>query len=120
MGIKLLIIDACLVAGEEIARHAEVSEEVDVSKDDAAALTRMGRALYLSRDDDPTKGQFTATADDKSRAKRALAAITAERKAREQAAQAQSPDGLSALIAASVAAAVAQALSAQAKPQGTL
>lgn len=117
---KLLIIDACLVAGEEIARHAEVADEVDVPKEDAAALTRMGRAMYLSRDDDPTKGALTATAEDKARAKRTLAGITADRKARDAAAQSATPDGMAAMVAAAVAAAVAQALAKPTPAQASL
>jgi hypothetical protein len=108
--MKLLILIACTIAGEEVSRHADVGDEVDVSKDEASTLTRMGRALYLEKTDDPTKGTLTATAEDKAKVKKMVAAIKAEREAREVANQAQSPAGLAALVAASVAQAVQAAL----------
>ena len=112
--MKLLIIEACTIAGVEVSEHADVGGEVDVHKDEAATLTRMGRALYLEKSDDPTKGSLTASAEDKANVKKRVAAIKAEREAREVAAQAQSPAGLAALVAASVA----QAVQAAVKPAG--
>jgi len=112
--MKLLILIACTIAGAEVSSHADVGEEVDVSKDEAATLTRMGRALYLEKADDPTKGQLTATAEDKARVKKQVAAIKAEREARDLANQAQSPAGLAGLIAATVAQAVQAALKPEA------
>lgn len=112
--MKLLIIAACTIAGEAVSTHADVGEEVDVTKDEAGTLARMGRGLYLEKADDPTKGQLTATAEDKARVKKQVAAIKAEREAREVANQAQSPAGLAGLIAATVAQAVQAAL----KPEG--
>ena len=109
--MKLLIIEPCTIAGNELSSHADVGDEVDVhSKEEALLLARMGRSRYLDRNDDPTRGQFTATAEDRSIVKKRVSAIRAEREARELAAQAQSPAGLAALVAQSVAQAVQAAL----------
>jgi hypothetical protein len=110
MGIKLLIISACTIAGEVVASHADVGDTVEVSKDDAALLTRMDRARYLDKGDDPTKGLLTASNDDKAAVKRHAAAIEEDRKERAAAAQVNSPTGMAALIAQSVATAVQAAL----------
>lgn len=101
---KILIAEACTLAGEEFSTHADVGEEVSVSKDDAAALCRMGRAYYLDRDDDPSKGKFTATADDKKRVAGLAKAIKAEVEARTA-----KPVDVSAQVAAEVAKALAAA-----------
>ncbi len=102
---RVLILQACTVPGDEIARHADVNETVDVPKDDALTLARLGRARFVSRDDDPTKGDLTATADDKDLAKRTAAALRAEASAK---ATAPTVPGLAEQIAAAVAAALAQ------------
>lgn len=67
MGIKLLVLAACFVPSDAGPVAVEPGDTVDVSKDEASSLARMGRALYISREDDPTKGTLTATADDKAR-----------------------------------------------------
>lgn len=108
--MKLLLIAACAIAGETVVEHADLGDVIDVSKDEAASLTRMGRALYLEKSDDPTKGTLTADADAKEKAKKQAAAIKAEAKARAEAAELQSPAGMAALVAASVAQAVQAAL----------
>jgi hypothetical protein len=110
MGIKLLILVACTIAGESVASHADVGDTVEVSKDDAASLTRMDRARYLEKADDPTKGLLTASAEDKTNVRKRAAAIKEDLEQRAIAAQAQSPAGLAALVAASVATAVQAAL----------
>lgn len=115
MGIKLLITVACQLAGEEISAHADVGDVVEVSKDDAALLTRMNRAMYLDRADDPTKGSLTASPEDRANIKRRAAAIDGERKQRAHAAEAASPAGMAAMVAAAVADAVKAAMS---KPAG--
>lgn len=114
--MKILILQACLVlaAGAAAAAHADVGDVIDVSKDDAYALTRMGRGMYLERGDDPTKGSLTATTDDVKRAKKMAEAIARDLVERERNAAAQSPQGIAELIAASVASAVQAALAAQA------
>lgn len=62
MAIKLIVVDACSIPTEETGpQHVDAGTVVDVSKDDAATLTRIGRALYINKADDPTKGQFTAS-----------------------------------------------------------
>jgi hypothetical protein len=62
MGIKLIITDACSIPTEDAGpQHTEPGTVVDVSKDDAATLTRIGRGLYISKADDPTKGLLTAS-----------------------------------------------------------
>ena len=113
---KVLILQPCTVPGDEIARHADVNEVVDVPKDDALTLARLGRARFVSRDDDPAKGDLTATADDKDLAKRTAAAIRAERDAAAKSAAASTAPGLADQIAAAVAAALAQRDAAAAAP----
>lgn len=110
MGIKILIAAACQIAGEQIASHADVNDTVDVPKDEALSLCRMGRAFFVSRDDDPTKGALTATAEEKDLLKRQAKAIAAEREARAAEQAAATPGGLAAMVAAQVAAAVQAAL----------
>lgn len=110
MGIKLLILQACQVLADEGTRHADVAETVDTTKDEAAQLTRMGRAMYLDKGDDPTKGSLTASKDDVDSAKRHAKTIAAEREQRVASEQASTPGGLAALVAAQVAAAVQAAL----------
>lgn len=110
MGIKMIIAVACAVAGETTAQHAAVNDTVDVSKDDAYLLARGGRALYLERADDPTKGQFSATAEDLARIKREAKAIAAEREAKAAEQATATPAGMAAMVAAQVAAAVQAAL----------
>lgn len=113
--MKLLIKEACTLAGPERSTHADVGDEVEVhSKDEALLLARLGRALYLDRADDPTKGTFTATAEDKAVLQKRVAALQSEREARDLAAQAQSPAGLAALVAQAVAQAVQAGLASKA------
>lgn len=107
---KLLILAACAIAGAELSAHADVGDVVDVSKDDASQLARMGRGLYLDKLDDPSKGLLTADADDKKRVAGQAAAIAAERDARELVTKVQSPIGQAEMIASAVAAAVAAAM----------
>jgi hypothetical protein len=62
MGIKLIITEPCSLPTEDAGpQHTDPGTVVDVSKDDAATLTRIGRGLYISKADDPTKGLLTAT-----------------------------------------------------------
>lgn len=109
--MKILIAEACTIAGETVSRHADVGETADVSKDDALQLARMGRGFLLTRDDAP-KGleSLVATDDDKALIKRRAAGLKAEREARAEVEQLQTPAGLAALVAASVAQAVQAAL----------
>jgi hypothetical protein len=110
--MKILILEACLIAtaGAEFASHADVGDIVDVPKDDAISLARMGRAMYLDKADDPTKGLLTASDSDRAQVKRRAAAIEKERQLRERTAAAQSPVGMAEMIAAAVASAVQSAL----------
>jgi hypothetical protein len=122
--MKLLILEACAIAavGAEASSHADVGDVVDVPKDDAVSLARMGRAMFLDKADDPTKGLLTATDADRTQVKRRAAAIEKERAARAATAAAQSPVGMAEMIATAVAGAVATAvqaaLSGQAAAQG--
>lgn len=116
--MKLLILTACVIptALGETGQHADVGDAVDVPKDDAVALTRMGRALYLDKADDHTKaGDLTATAEDRARVKAQAKAIAEARAERERSAQVQTGTGMAELIAATVASAVQAALQSQAK-----
>lgn len=115
MGIKLLIIAACTIAGAEVSTHADVADVVEVeSKDEAVTLARMGRALYLDKAQDPQKGALTATAEDKELAKRSAKAIRESLEIRAAEAAATSPAGMAAMVAAEVAKAVQAALAAKA------
>lgn len=109
--MKLLIAEACLVilVGTENTVHADVGQTVDVSKDDALYLTRAGRALYLSRDDDPTKGTLTAQEDDKRRVSKTAAAV---KEAQSQAAAAQQPTDFAAMLSAGIAEGIAKGMAA--------
>lgn len=107
MGQKLLIMAACLIAGETIGTPVAVGDTVDVPKDDAAYLARSGRALYLDKSDDPTKGQFTATAEDKQRAKEQAKAIAA---AAEATAKANTQPDFAAMLTQAVAQGMAQGM----------
>lgn len=110
--MKILIVVACAIAGEAFSSHADVGDVVDVPKDDAASLTRMGRAMYLDKSEDPTKGALTAGPEEKAAVKRAAAAHNDMLKEREAAAAVNSPAGISALMVQAVATAVTAALSA--------
>lgn len=111
MGIKILIAEACLVPGAEGMQHADINDVVEVDKDDALTLARLGRAYYIEKADDPSKvGRYTADAETKARLKKTASEIEAERKARAERVAAADPAGLSAMIAAQVAAAVKAAL----------
>jgi hypothetical protein len=102
--MKLLIKEACLLAGPVQSTHCDVGDVVDChNKDEALLLARLGRAQYLDRADDPTRGQLTATDADRAQVKQRAAALKIEREARELAAQAQSPGGLATVIAQAVA-----------------
>jgi hypothetical protein len=72
MGIKLIITEPCSLPTEDAGpQHTEPGTVVDVSKDDAATLTRIGRGLYLKQaTDDPTKGLLTASDNDVARWKK--------------------------------------------------
>lgn len=110
MGVKILIITACQVLADEGTRHADVAETVDTTREEAVQLARQGRALFLDKGDDPTKGQLTASKDDVESTRRHAKLIAAEREERAQAAQLATPGGMAALVAAQVAAAVQAAL----------
>ena len=63
---KLLIIDPCLVNfGDDAGGvHQDVGAQPDVSKATAAQLVMLGRALYVNKNDDPSKGAIhTAPAE---------------------------------------------------------
>ena len=112
--MKIILLVACTIAGESLSRHGELAEVVDVPKDEAASLTRMDRARYIDKADDPTKGLLTATKDEITALQRQAKAVAAEREARELAAAASTPEALASLVAVNVAKAVAEALKAPA------
>lgn len=114
MGQRLLILAACMIAGEFIGTPAAVGDTVDVPKDEANYLTRAERAMYLDKADDPTKGLLTATAEDKARARDQAKAIAS---AAEAAAKASTPPDIGAMLANAVAQGVALALAQQAQAQ---
>lgn len=113
MGIKMLIKEACLVpaAGAPTGQPAEVAETVEIdTKEDALMLARAGRAYFLDKGNDPTKGLLTATKEEIDQVKDHAKAITAARKERDTERQLQSPTGQAAFMAAEIAKAVAVAL----------
>lgn len=110
MGIKILIAVACQIPGEQTASHADVGDTAEVPKDDALLLCRMGRAFYLDKSDDPTKGTLTAGKDEQDSIKRQAKAIAAERDKRTTEQATATPAGMAAMVAAQVAAAVQAAL----------
>lgn len=64
--MKMLIIEPCIVNyGDDHGGVAEsAGAQIDVPKDIAASLVTAGRALYVKRDDDPSKaGVNTASAE---------------------------------------------------------
>lgn len=82
MGTKIILTDDCQIPGDgPTCAHGALGERHDLGKEDASAIVRCGRALYLGKSDDPTKGQYTAGADDLKR-------IEAQSKARAAAAKA--------------------------------
>ena len=114
MGIQILIAEACTIPGAETSTHADIGQKVELdSKDDALVLCRMGRALYLDKTQDPTKGSLTAAKEDVDRIKKHAAQIAAAQEERAAQATAAAPGGIAALVAAQVAAAMA---ALQAKP----
>lgn len=114
MGIQIIIAEACTIPGAETSTHADVGQKVELdSKDDALLLCRMGRAFYLDKAQDPTKGNLTAAKEDVDRIKKQAAQIAAEQEERAAQAAAAKPGGLAALVAAQVAAAMT---ALQAKP----
>lgn len=61
---KILIIESCFINhGDDAgAVAAEAGETLDVTKDTALELVKYNRALYVSKNDDPTKTkQFSAS-----------------------------------------------------------
>lgn len=100
---KILITEACTITGETVARHADINETVDVGVDEARTLARLGRAFYVSRDDDPTKGQLTATAEIIAVAKKRAALIKSDREAASKPAA-----SVAEMVAAAVAAELAR------------
>lgn len=106
--MKIIIREACAVPGDEgRTRHADVAETVDAPKDDALLLCRMGRAYFVDKADDPTKGTLTAGAEEKSSLKKQADMIARDRQDREAQAAAQTPVGMATLVAVEVAKAIA-------------
>lgn len=62
---KIIIIEPCLVnyGDDRGGVHVDAGDEVDVNVDTAAMLAKLGRSLYVRKEDDPTKGQHTAPAE---------------------------------------------------------
>lgn len=62
---KLIIIEPTVVnyGDDRGGVHEDAGNEVDVNVDTAATLAKVGRALYVRKEDDPTKGQHTASAE---------------------------------------------------------
>lgn len=105
MGIKLVAAEAFLLPLEYGHKAVEVGDTVDVSKDDAATLARIGRAYYLSPEDDATKGSLTATAERAAVIKARAKGIAAERAAAAAKAPLSQADAIAAAVAAALAAA---------------
>jgi hypothetical protein len=111
MAIKLLVATAFLLPTAESPVHAEVGETIEIdSKDDALQLARGGRAYFVDKLQDPTKGLLTAGKEETDSVKLHAKQIAAERKQRAEDAAMATPGGMAALVAQQVAAAVAAAL----------
>lgn len=77
--MKILIIEACLVNFHDDlgGQHQDTGAVIDVDKDSARSLTAMGRALYVEKKDDPSKGaHYTASSEMLNAAKAVTAART--------------------------------------------
>jgi hypothetical protein len=77
---KLLIIDSTLVNfGDDAGgQHVDAGETHDVPKDPARQLVAAGRALYVNRDDDPTRGALNTASEAQLKAAAALVAARAK------------------------------------------
>jgi hypothetical protein len=62
---KLIMIEPTIVnyGDDRGGVHEDAGNEVEVNIDTAATLAKIGRALYVRKEDDPTKGQHTASAE---------------------------------------------------------
>lgn len=62
---KILVIECCVINhGDDRGGVVYgVGEAADVTKETASALVRAGRGLYVRRDDDPSRGGYTASAE---------------------------------------------------------
>lgn len=60
---KILVIEGCVINhGDDRGGVVySVGEAADVTKEAASALVRAGRALYVRREDDASKGGYTAS-----------------------------------------------------------
>lgn len=111
---KVIIAQPCVIVPPgAAAQHADIGETHDLDKNDAHFLARLGRAFYLERDADPTKGALTATAEDKTRIKRLAAEAAAESAARARGAGGPlTPSQVETMIAEAVADAMAKSKAA--------
>jgi hypothetical protein len=82
MGIKLIITEPCSIPADDSGpQHIDPGTVVDVSKEDAVTLTRIGRGMYVSKADDPTKGLLTASDTELARWKKVAKPAAAEKPA---------------------------------------
>lgn len=89
---KVLIIEATIVsyADDRGGVHADPSETCDVAKDTARNLVQAGRALYIDKRDDPSRGAIhTASAE----MVKAAASMQAARKKEAEQTSAQGDQG---------------------------
>lgn len=72
---KMLVIAGCLINhGDDRGGVAHAQGEiVEVNKDTADTLAKMDRALYASREDDPTKAGIHTASPDMLKAAQAMA-----------------------------------------------
>ena len=87
--MKILIIEPTLInhGDDRGGQHADIGI-TDAPKDAARAVVLAGKALYVSRADDPSKsGTHTATADEVKAAQAAAKAAPAAAKAAQAAAE---------------------------------
>ena len=78
--MKILIIDDTLVNfnDDRGGQHVSAGETHDAPKDQARQLVACGRALYVSRDDDPTRGSINTATPEQLKAAAALVASRAK------------------------------------------
>lgn len=62
---KQLVIEPCIVNYQDDRGgvHADMGDEISPNTEQALKLAQMHKAVYLSADDDPTKGRYTIRPD---------------------------------------------------------
>lgn len=95
---KILILDPCLInyGDDRGGIHHDAGEMPDVPKATASEIVRMGRALYVSKSDDPDKAARSTASEAMVKAAQDMAAAKAKaakaKAAEAKAAEAKPPE----------------------------